>query len=345
MTAPTPERIKIWAGGRELSILGTVPSYLKSYDGRGTDAGSIAQATKGLPNGSLCIDVGANIGIMALSLAVQRPDCQIVAIEPVPDNFTCLQQNIADNRIRNVEAINAAVGDRAGTLSITNNGPWSSVSDAVPDTVRCRCATLDEFGFKEIAFLKIDTEGYEPNVLAGASRVLFSRPLVYLEFNTFCFLTSRYDPIAFATALWNSCEILGVYHHDQLLAAPASSMQLVHDNIVYHNGVADLLLRPKAQFPMLVEMTHAPGVVQLQRRIKGDNSDHITIDDQVIIEALYTVFLGRSPDPIGAANCLNMLKQGLSHLELAFALMGSQEYIQRQRKTGNLMAPSLDSHS
>lgn len=55
------------------------------------------------------IDVGANIGIVALWLAKKHPDIRIIAVEPVPTTFSHLQENIALNRVDNITPLNCAV--------------------------------------------------------------------------------------------------------------------------------------------------------------------------------------------------------------------------------------------
>ena len=134
--------ISIKANGRALSFVGTMERYLTWYRDWDSNIGSIYHAAKDLPQGALCVDAGANIGIIALTLAVQRPDCRIIAIEPVPDNVECLRRNIQANSITNVEVIEAPLSDRHNTVTMTDNGPWSSVWET--GTVHCRCIPLDD---------------------------------------------------------------------------------------------------------------------------------------------------------------------------------------------------------
>src|SRR5579863_3379918 len=59
--------------------------------------------------GDVVVDVGANIGIVALYLARKHPDIRIIAIEPVPTTYQHLQENIDLNGVRNVTGLNCAV--------------------------------------------------------------------------------------------------------------------------------------------------------------------------------------------------------------------------------------------
>lgn len=121
-------------------------------------------------------DIGANIGLTAIlfsSLAKQT-----YAFEPSRSTFRILSENLARNRIKNVEAINLGLGNKKETLTITfakNNRSGGYVSDKIhPQTGHVTeeiCIdTLDEFfPFTAPAptFLKIDVEGFEQNVLKG----------------------------------------------------------------------------------------------------------------------------------------------------------------------------------
>jgi FkbM family methyltransferase len=260
------EDITITANGRQLTFTGTHDTYLKWYSGWDAGIGSVYKAAKDIPQGSLCIDAGANIGIMAIRFAVQRPDCYIIAIEPVPDNAECLRHNVKTNSIANVEVIEAAVSDRHGVLPMTNNGPWSSVWDGSP--LQVRAIILDDFIDRKVAFVKIDTEGYEPHVFAGARRLFAKyKPLIHVEFNTWFLLLHHYDPIEFAKAIWSSCEVLGMYHSENFLPPPADALGIVHDNIAAHGSITDLLLRPRSEIPELGAMIYAPETRALRRSL------------------------------------------------------------------------------
>lgn len=75
-----------------------------------------------------------------------------------------------------MDVVEAIVGDKPGKFQISNNGPWSSVGDIAhaTDMVWSKVVTLDDYADEPVAFLKIDTEGYEPYVFAGAAK-LFQR--------------------------------------------------------------------------------------------------------------------------------------------------------------------------
>lgn len=236
------------AGGRQLHLVGTHAAYMRPLKGWNADRGAIAAATRDLPHGALCLDVGAHIGLTAISLAAQRPDCRIVAFEPLPVAADCLRRNLQANQISNVEVVEAAVADHADGVGFNeDNGPWSI---AVGSAARSRSLRLDDAVSGRPAFIKIDVEGHEPNVLAGATRVL-ANALVLMEFNTWTLLVHRYDPIAFAEAVLGSADVVGAFRGEHSVPAPTDAGTLVHTNMMEHGCVTDLLFRLHHALPPL----------------------------------------------------------------------------------------------
>lgn len=137
------------------------------------------------------IDIGANLGIISLMLARRFPERTIHAFEPAPSTFHALQTNIALNDCANIRALPCAVADRNGEIAFhahpegrATNSIAAFTSDHV---VNLSCITLDAYAeaneFAEIAFLKVDVEGFEAAVFQGARRLLSEHrvALVYYE--------------------------------------------------------------------------------------------------------------------------------------------------------------------
>jgi FkbM family methyltransferase len=129
------------------------------------------------------VDVGANIGIFSLYEVMRKHAEQVVAFEPSPDVFQRLAKNIEINGIKNIRAVNAAVGDEPGTLSFAEGR--MSVNGRVTGTgpLKVPCVRLDDElrNVPSIDILKIDTEGYEIHVLQGASETLKKTERIVLE--------------------------------------------------------------------------------------------------------------------------------------------------------------------
>ena len=146
--------------------------------------------------GDLTFDLGAHVGNRTRALAALG--CRVVAVEPQPDCARVLRALFG--RRTNVEIVEAAVGERAGrtTLSISDRSPtmttmapgWRDelARDPVFAEVRWNrgievdTTTLDRLitKFGAPAFVKIDVEGAEPQVLAGLSHPLRALSFEYL---------------------------------------------------------------------------------------------------------------------------------------------------------------------
>ena len=263
------EEIIVKAAGRDLRMCGTEPIYLKWFNGWNADISCIYASAKEIPFGATVIDVGANIGIMACSLAVQRPDLSVIAIEPVPPNVECLRRNVVANGLNNVEVIHAAVTDKPGRVRVNVNGPWSVVMEHGEAEVPA--VTLDEFTSRNVGLVKIDVEGWEPYVLSGGRTLMAAhRPRVLMEWNTWSLMLAHHDPINFANAVWSAFDVTEMFFEEKPQGVPSSGIDIVSNNITKHGSVTDILMVPKANFslPSLESMIYSPAHLKLiQERI------------------------------------------------------------------------------
>lgn len=130
-----------------------------------------------LPEHSLIIDIGANVGAFALA-CLARGAGTVVCFEPCPDNFAQLKKNTL--QFLNVAAFHAAVwrSDRAEKLSFVSPGKHTACGGCVPSITRPLGAVevtsmgLDELlwhctdgGQRRVSLLKIDAEGSEYSIL------------------------------------------------------------------------------------------------------------------------------------------------------------------------------------
>ena len=133
----------------------------------------------------ICLDVGANIGYFSLLMAVLAPAGQVHAFEPVPFNLQLLQVNAQLNGLSNLQAYPYAVGEVPGKLAFTvaEDSAYSSFLDTgrkpIDKTIEVVVTPIDQFcedlKLLRVDVLKVDTEGAEPRVLAGASNLLGDR--------------------------------------------------------------------------------------------------------------------------------------------------------------------------
>jgi FkbM family methyltransferase len=259
--------INFTAAGRKLWVTGTKDDYLKGLQGWNADDCPVVRTIKDLPLGAIIFDVGANIGATALAMAAHRPDCQIYAFEPVPSNATCLRMNLGLNRIENVKVIQAGISDRPGELKITDNGPWSTIGDG-NGTVTVEVVTLDSFVRMPVDFVKVDTEGHEPHVFAGARELFYRhKPLVLTEFSSWWYVLKGYNPVAFSTAIANAFDVLGIYQQDDTFekAEGWAANSIAWINMVRHQCISDVLLRARDRLPTFDEMVYPAAVVAIKQ--------------------------------------------------------------------------------
>ncbi len=146
---------------------------------------------------SLVVDVGANRGQFALFAARRFPHARLICFEPLPGARAVLGQ-LLDARPR-TEVHGVALADRSGTadLHVARRDDSSSLLaitaaqvTAYPgteevDRLAVHTARLDEMlarpGADEQALLKIDVQGGELQVLAGAEGVLSGFMEVLME--------------------------------------------------------------------------------------------------------------------------------------------------------------------
>jgi FkbM family methyltransferase len=134
--------------------------------------------------GDEVVDAGANIGVYTLLLAhLAGPAGRVVAVEPGPLAATRLRENVARNRLDQVEVVEAAVGSEPGEGAISLDSDVSNT--LVPEPGITRVATVPLVTLDSLAadpsFIKLDVEGYEMEALRGAPRLLGQRPALQVE--------------------------------------------------------------------------------------------------------------------------------------------------------------------
>lgn len=142
-----------------------------------------------LRSGDGFVDVGANVGSYTV-LAGGAAGARCVSIEPIPATFAHLMDNISLNGVvTTVSALNIGIGKESGTLRFTSG--LDTVNHIATDgeqglTIEVPVKKLDDvLGNFEPLLIKIDVEGFETNVIAGAEKTLSRDSLlgVIMELN------------------------------------------------------------------------------------------------------------------------------------------------------------------
>jgi FkbM family methyltransferase len=124
--------------------------------------------------GGLAVDIGANVGAYTLFMAgLVGPHGRVLAVEPQPSVLARLRENLSLNPELTVTVAAVALGDKAGEALFQpgggNEGEGKLAKEGASDGIPVRVETLTHLlaaqSFDRIDALKIDVEGWEPQVL------------------------------------------------------------------------------------------------------------------------------------------------------------------------------------
>jgi len=187
-------------------------------------------------------DVGANVGQTVDLWRNEFDNPEIHSFEPVKRLFAELQKNVANKAICN----HMGVGDLNGELTIhygKHDVSHSFIYDELgKGSEKTKVVTLDSYcetkGIEHIDVLKIDVEGFENNVIDGASELLSSKRVDILE------VELGFDPEGYYTFYSDftaKLALLGYFplgFYDQTTQWNGSA-QLLFCNVLFtHKGVS-----------------------------------------------------------------------------------------------------------
>ena len=141
-----------------------------------------------IPRKRTMIDIGANIGIFA------RPAAElferVICFEPVAKNFKVLEKNLES--CSNTELHCLGISDHAKSVKFKMMSMKCGMTQQVDqfeeqpgfEEHSGDLVTLDQFGFDQVDWIKIDVEGFENQVLDGSrDTIQRNRPWLLLEDN------------------------------------------------------------------------------------------------------------------------------------------------------------------
>jgi FkbM family methyltransferase len=148
-------------------------------------------ATALLPSDAPTIcEVGSNIGASVLQIVAAKPHAEIYAFEPSNRFQPLLARNLAAAGAKPVHIRSILLGRASGQGWLSNNTTSASMVSAEYDGHDPRgrqlaeMATLDDAmaGVRSVEMIKVDTDGYDFEVLRGAEGILRrQRPLLFFE--------------------------------------------------------------------------------------------------------------------------------------------------------------------
>jgi FkbM family methyltransferase len=240
--------------GRDIVLHGKPGDpYFDNIAIAGTNDFLIDFAARHLPNEPVILDVGANIGVTSAILAVLRPGASIYSFEPGPETFGFLCETVRP--FGNVMASRVAMSDKPGITRFLDNATSGSASHLSINgnslggsTIEVSVSTIDQFvkerSIDHVDLIKIDVEGFEPDVISGARETIARlRPGVFVEVNSFTLIAFRnLNPRTFIESLMATFPF--IYWLDQGKPRPLRSegdlLAFIHDHLIKHGCVDDL---------------------------------------------------------------------------------------------------------
>lgn len=156
--------------------------------GQNYDAQVATFLSKHVKQGSLCFDVGANVGVYVLQFAHwSGPTGQVVAFEPNPSASIILEKHVQMNGLgERVRIVTSAVGETSGRQTLyaaeaegmSRLGAPNQALEGKVTEITVPVVTLDEYCSSERLkpdWLFIDIEGFEIAALSGARELIQSR--------------------------------------------------------------------------------------------------------------------------------------------------------------------------
>lgn len=145
-----------------------------------------------IKSGGIVVDIGANIGYDTVLFADKvGKKGKVIAIEPDPTNFEILQKNIKENKLFNVVAVQAALGDVNKKMKIyeseENFGDHRMWEEKGRNSKDVFCRRLDdllkELEYEKIDFIKMDVQGFEEKVIEGGKEIIKkNKPTIFFEY-------------------------------------------------------------------------------------------------------------------------------------------------------------------
>jgi FkbM family methyltransferase len=148
--------------------------------------GIVPAFVRQVPAGACFVDIGANHGVVTIMAARQvGPHGRVFAFEPVAETFAALQRNVQLNALSNVQVYRMAISDEVASVHMSAPDPLHSGAAHVlrrhgGDVLAAPLATIPEVAAAAArmpVYAKLDTEGYELQVLKGM-RPLFEQQRV-----------------------------------------------------------------------------------------------------------------------------------------------------------------------
>ena len=135
--------------------------------------------------GDTFVDVGANIGYFTvLAAGCTGSSGYVIAFEPEPRNLELLRMNLARHGVRaNATVFALAAYSRPCRMALATNEANRGDHALAPQAstgIEVRCVRLDDVLPRSVDAVKIDTQGFDHEVLAGLSETIAANPALVI---------------------------------------------------------------------------------------------------------------------------------------------------------------------
>lgn len=190
--------------------------------------------------GFTILDIGANIGEVSMNLAKKVGNKGAVhSFEPHPTNFSRLKDNLEMNSFTNISINQFGLGNAEGKCFITqvdlhNKGMNRIRKEAGEYSVEL--STIDQYmlvnNISRVDLIKIDTEGFEFNILIGGKKTLSEKkPILFIELDDRNLREQNSSAMQLVNELWSyNYSIFNCY-----------DLQLITPETDLHNCQMDIL--------------------------------------------------------------------------------------------------------
>ncbi len=257
-------KVKIGNNSLYINLSHQLPIYYYKYPNYDRALPRIGREIKKIDNRLFFVDIGANIGD-TVSLITDAVQGDFLCIEGDQKSLSILEKNIKQlPKENNVQIEKCFCGDNVeDMLSTTREGGTTKiVVDVCNNTSvseqNIKIKYLDKIieehhSFRNSNLLKIDTDGFEINVLgSGKSFIKEAKPLLYFEFIPELYIQNNQNPntiwkllreYGYKEALFydnfgKAIEIINIHNQDKIdeLVSKIDNVNLhYYDVLTYHN--------------------------------------------------------------------------------------------------------------